>query len=75
MWRKGENLIVRGKIAFIGRNQTWLPYQDEDLSKEAKPLVPTLPRLDRRIASAVFQRFEFESEPAEVFRQSVGVVG
>ena len=45
MWRKGENLIVRGKIAFIGRNQTWLPYKDEDLSKEAKPLVPALPRL------------------------------
>ena len=47
MWRKGENLSVRGKIAFIGRNQTWLPYKDEDLSKEAKPLVPALPRLDR----------------------------
>ena len=45
MWRKGENLIVRGKIAFIGRNQTWLPYKDEDLSKEAKPLVPALLRL------------------------------
>ena len=25
MWRDGENLIVRGKIAFLGRNQTWLP--------------------------------------------------
>ncbi len=24
-WRDGDNLIVRGKIAFLGRNQTWLP--------------------------------------------------
>ena len=23
IWREGENLIVRGKIAFLGRNQTW----------------------------------------------------
>ncbi|MBR2314063.1 MAG: DUF2147 domain-containing protein [Akkermansia sp.] len=25
MWREGKKLIVRGKIAFLGRNQTWLP--------------------------------------------------
>lgn len=25
IWRDGDNLIVRGKIAFFGRNQTWLP--------------------------------------------------
>jgi uncharacterized protein (DUF2147 family) len=25
IWREGKNLIVRGKIAFLGRNQTWLP--------------------------------------------------
>ncbi|MBO4295066.1 MAG: DUF2147 domain-containing protein [Alphaproteobacteria bacterium] len=23
LWRKGDKLIVRGKIAFLGRNQTW----------------------------------------------------
>ncbi|MBQ8250420.1 MAG: DUF2147 domain-containing protein [Alphaproteobacteria bacterium] len=23
LWREGDNLIVRGKIAFLGRNQTW----------------------------------------------------
>lgn len=23
LWKEGENLIVRGKIAFLGRNQTW----------------------------------------------------
>ena len=25
IWREGRKLIVRGKIAFLGRNQTWLP--------------------------------------------------
>jgi uncharacterized protein (DUF2147 family) len=45
MWRKGENLIVRGKIAFIGRNQTWLPCKDDEVTKESKPLVPAIPRL------------------------------
>jgi uncharacterized protein (DUF2147 family) len=26
MWREGDSLIVRGKIAFFGRNQTWKPF-------------------------------------------------
>jgi uncharacterized protein (DUF2147 family) len=26
MWRDGDSLIVRGKIAFFGRNQTWKPF-------------------------------------------------
>lgn len=29
IWRSGANLIVRGKIAFIGRNQTWLPCKND----------------------------------------------
>lgn len=42
IWREKENLIVRGKIAFFGRNQTWLPakdYQPEstDAPKPRKP--------------------------------------
>ena len=37
--------MMRRKIVFIGRNQTWLPYKDEDLAKETKPLVPALPRV------------------------------
>jgi uncharacterized protein (DUF2147 family) len=45
MWREGENLVVRGKIAFLGRNQTWLAYKGDDLGKDVKPLVPALPRL------------------------------
>ena len=43
MWRDGENLIVRGKIAFLGRNQIWLPYKGEPLSQADKPLSPKIP--------------------------------
>lgn len=43
MWRDGENLIVRGKIAFLGRNQTWLPYKGEPLSQADKLLAPKIP--------------------------------
>ena len=42
MWRDGDNLIVRGKIAFLGRNQIWLPSPD---LKESSPFVPKKPRL------------------------------
>jgi uncharacterized protein (DUF2147 family) len=43
MWRDGDNLIVRGKIAFIGRNQIWLPYKGEPLSESAENPVPIIP--------------------------------
>lgn len=26
IWKEGTDLIVRGKIAFLGRNQTWKPF-------------------------------------------------
>lgn len=42
MWREGDNLIVRGKIAFLGRNQTWLP---DDTITDETPLVPHKPKL------------------------------
>lgn len=42
LWREGDNLIVRGKIAFLGRNQVWLPNSD---LKDETPLVPRKPRL------------------------------
>jgi hypothetical protein len=42
MWRDGENLIVRGKIAFLGRNQIWLPYKGEPLPQSDKPLAPKI---------------------------------
>lgn len=41
IWREGENLIVRGKIAFLGRNQKWLKntsFQKNDI-KELIPCV------------------------------------
>ncbi len=31
IWREGANLVVRGKIAFLGRNQIWRPSAEEDL--------------------------------------------
>ena len=43
MWRKGENLIVRGKIAFLGRNQTWLPYKGDVTFPDAKQMIPRVP--------------------------------
>lgn len=41
LWREGNNLTVRGKIAFLGRNQTWqknTTFQKQDLT----PLVPKI---------------------------------
>ena len=43
MWLDGDNLIVRGKIAFLGRNQTWLP---DDTMTDETPLVPKKPKLE-----------------------------
>ena len=43
IWRDGKKLIVRGKIAFLGRNQTWLPnttYQGSD--EVPTPKIPKL---------------------------------
>jgi len=42
MWREGDNLIVRGKIAFLGRNQTWLPSTE---LTDNTPIEPKKPRL------------------------------
>lgn len=44
IWRDGENLIVRGKIAFFGRNQTWLP--NKTFKGDGKPLTPEIPIKD-----------------------------
>ncbi|MBQ8444956.1 MAG: DUF2147 domain-containing protein [Opitutales bacterium] len=44
IWRDGENLIVRGKIAFFGRNQTWLP--NKTFKGDGKPLTPEIPVKD-----------------------------
>ena len=44
LWRDGDNLIVRGKIAFLGRNQIWEPNKTFKPETETKP-VPKKPRL------------------------------
>ncbi len=38
-WREGNNLIVRGKIAFLGRNQTWI-LESESPSEKLTPVIP-----------------------------------
>lgn len=48
VWRDGPDLIVRGKIFFFGRNQTWLRASDKDFpSSFKKPdlakVVPNIP--------------------------------
>lgn len=43
IWREGKNLIVRGKIAFLGRNQTWLP--NTTYKGESGSLTPKKPKL------------------------------
>ncbi len=44
LWRDGDKLIVRGKIAFLGRNQTWQENTTFKSESSAKP-VPQKPRL------------------------------
>lgn len=44
LWRDGDKLIVRGKIAFLGRNQTWEPNTDFKPETTENP-VPKKPHL------------------------------
>ena len=44
LWREGDKLIVRGKIAFLGRNQTWEPNTTFEPETTENP-VPKKPRL------------------------------
>lgn len=44
MWREKDKLIVRGKIAFLGRNQTWLPNNELKIGSD-EFLIPSKPRL------------------------------
>ena len=44
VWREGEKLIVRGKIAFLGRNQTWEPNESFEPDSD-KQIVPHKPKL------------------------------
>ncbi len=39
IWREGNNLIVRGKIAFLGRNQTWV-WESKAETENLTPVIP-----------------------------------
>lgn len=50
MWRRDDNLIVRGKLMFFGKNLTWYPAQASDFPQGfVKPnltdLVPSIPEI------------------------------
>lgn len=45
IWKEGDKLIVRGKIAFLGRNQTWLPNTEFKPADNTAP-VPQIPVTD-----------------------------
>ena len=34
VWRKGQDLIVRGKLLFFGRSLTWCPFPEEDFNRD-----------------------------------------
>lgn len=49
VWRKGDDLIVRGKVLFLGRNQTWPLAVEADFPPNFKKpdltnLVPVIPK-------------------------------
>jgi len=37
LWREDEDLIVRGKLLFFGKNHTWLPVKEEDFPSGFTP--------------------------------------
>ena len=43
IWRQGDNLIVRGKIAFIGRNQKWIKNIDYVPENTIENIIPQKP--------------------------------
>jgi len=50
LWIEDGNLVVRGKIGPIGRNQTWLPVSDSDLPEgfivpDASSINPQIPQV------------------------------
>jgi hypothetical protein len=50
IWLDGGKLIVRGKIAFIGRNQTWLRFDKKDFpaginAPDYTSFKPTIPKI------------------------------
>ncbi|MDP1608670.1 MAG: DUF2147 domain-containing protein [Chlamydiales bacterium] len=51
LWTVGGNLIVRGKLLFFGRNQTWFPAEEADFPAGFKKpslhsLIPNIPTVN-----------------------------
>ncbi len=51
IWKEGRDLTVRGKIAFLGRNQTWKPFSASDFPSgfqvpDYKSFRPSIPEID-----------------------------
>jgi uncharacterized protein (DUF2147 family) len=49
LWNDNGKLIVRGKILFLGRNQTWLPFSESEFDNQfrkpdLKSFVPSIPK-------------------------------
>jgi len=52
LWRQNSNLVVRGKLLFFGRNQTWLPVQDKEFADNFKKpdlrsFIPVIPKVKK----------------------------
>ena len=50
LWVKDGKLVVRGKVLFIGKNQTWRPAEPSDFPKsfkmpDTKTFVPNIPQV------------------------------
>ena len=50
LWRKGDNLILRGKVFVFGRNETWPPFPEENFNDDFKKpdlatFVPVIPKV------------------------------
>lgn len=52
LWNQNGDLIVRGKILFFGRNQTWIAASQQDFPHgfelpDLTQMVPTIPQVNR----------------------------
>lgn len=50
LWRQDDNLVVRGKLLCFGRNQIWLPVNEEELSglftqANLPAFIPNIPKV------------------------------
>jgi len=54
LWRDKNKLIVRGELLFLGRNQAWIPAENEDFNGFKKPnltaFVPSIPEVKHYVS-------------------------